>query len=193
MTKENLDEEIIITTVASLANEVGLEELSLKMVADALEIKSPSLYNYFTNLENIKERLMLYGWRQVEDLMINAATGVSGYDALRAMCYAFYDYTTTNPGVFTAMLWYNKYDSVEYNIVTKRLFRTLFKIMRSLNLDDEIIHHTIRTFRSFLEGYVLLVNNRAFGSPLQVRRSFDISLEIILRGINTLESDIKYE
>ena len=59
--------------------------------------------------------------------------------------------------------------------------------MRPLNISDENINHIIRTLRSFLEGFVLLVNNDAFGNPVEIKKSFDLSLEIIINGIKSLE------
>ena len=187
MSKNNISDELIIETSAKLSNKVGLENLSLKMIATELNIKSPSLYNHISSLDNIKERLMIYGWKQIENKMIDSAVGVSGYEALENMCYAFYDYATSHQGVFTAMLWYNKYETQEKKNTTTRLFDMLFKIMNSLNISDDNINHTIRTLRGFLEGFVLLVNNNAFGNPISIKESFDLSLEIIINGIKSLE------
>lgn len=187
MSKNNISDELIIETSARLSNKVGLDNLSLKMVAEELNIKSPSLYNHISSLDEIKMQLMIYGWRQIEEKMLDSAVGVAGYDALRNMCYAFYDYATNNKGVFTAMLWYNKYENVEKENATTKLFNMIFKIMKTLNISDDNINHTIRTFRSFLEGFSLLVNNNAFGNPISIKESFDLSLDIIITGIKSLE------
>ncbi len=65
--------------------------------------------------------------------MLDSAIGVVGYDALKNMCYTFYDYATNNKGVFTAMLWYNKYESVGKENATTKLFNMIFKVMKTLN------------------------------------------------------------
>ena len=187
MSKNNISDRLIIETSAVLANKWGLDNLSLKSIADELNIKSPSLYNHIDSLEDIKERLMVYGWKQIETEMIDSAIGTTGYEALKNMCYAFYAYATNNKGVFTAMLWYNKYETEEKKNITLRLFNMLFKVMKSLNISDDNIKHTIRTLRSFLEGFSLLVNNHAFGNPISIKESFDLSLEIIISGIKSLE------
>ncbi len=54
---------------------------------------------------------MIYGWKQMEEKIIDFAVGVAEYEALKNMCYAFYDYSTNNKGIFTAMFWYNKYEN----------------------------------------------------------------------------------
>lgn len=187
MSKNNISDELIIKTSAQLSNKVGLDNLSLKIIAEELNIKSPSLYNYITGLDEIKSRLMIYGWKQLEEKIIDSAVGISGYEALKNMCYAFYDYSINNKGIFTAMLWYNRYENVEKENATTRLFNVLFKVMKSLDISDDNINHIVRTLRSFLEGFSLLVNNNAFGNPISIKESFDLSLEIIMNGIKSLE------
>lgn len=187
MSKNSISDELIIETSANIANEIGLDNLSLKIIAEKLNIKSPSLYNHISSLDEVKQRLMIYGWEQMEEKILESAVGVTGYNALKNMCKAFYDYTTNNKGVFTAMLWYNKYASDRLETATNRLFKVIFKVMQPLNITDENINHIIRTLRSFLEGFSLLVNNNAFGNPVSIEESFDLSLEIIMNGIKSLE------
>ena len=191
MTKGNISKQLIIETSAKLANKIGLENLSMKMIAEELNIKSPSLYNHFSSLKDIKKSLMLYGWKQLEDKMIDSAVGVSGYEALKNMCYASYDYAINNKGVFEAMLWYNKYDDEDTIKVTKRLYELIFKVTKNLNISEKNTRHIIRTIRSFLEGFVLLINNNGFGNPISVEESFDVSLKIIINGIKSLENEKK--
>lgn len=187
MAKQKISTEIIIKASAEQANQFGLENLSLKSLAETLNIKSPSLYNHISSLEELKSLLMIYGWTQMEKQMVDSVIGVSGYEALKNMCEAFYHYATTNKGVFDAMLWYNKYDSEEKNNATSKLFQIVFKILKPLHISEANINHILRTLISFLEGYSLLVNNQAFGNPISIKESFDVSLNIIINGIKSLE------
>ena len=76
MSKNNISDELIITTSARLSNEVGLNNLSLKMIAEELNIKSPSLYNHISSLDDIKEKLMIYGWKELGEIATESAVGV---------------------------------------------------------------------------------------------------------------------
>ena len=187
MARAGLDKEIIVSRAAWLANEIELENITLKMIAKEYGVQTPSLYNHIKSLEDLKKNLMIYGWKQLEQQILRSVAGVSGYEALRAMCYAFYEYATTNPGIFNAMLWYNKFQDEETVGVTEELFTVLFKIMGSLQISQENANHLIRTFRSFLEGFSLLVNNQAFGNPISIKESFELSVEVLMAGIKTLE------
>ena len=187
MARTGLDTNGIISRAAQMVNEVGLENITLKMLADDLGIKSPSLYNHIGGLEDLKMQLMIYGWKQMEQRIVQAVVGVSGYDAIKAGCYAFYEYATENPGIFNAMLWYNKFLNTETMEATSGLFSVLFKVTSSLNISEENCNHIIRTLRGFLEGFSLLVNNEAFGNPISIAESFELSLNVLIEGIKTLE------
>lgn len=187
MARAGLDKNIVIEKAAQLANELGFENISLKLLADRLKVQPPSLYNHIKGLDDLQNELMLYGWRHMEEKMIEAAVGVSGYAAWEAVCRAFYKYATCNPGVFSAMLWYNKYQGEEALKATERLFSVCFKIASSLNISEENCGHLIRTFRAFLEGFSLLVNHQAFGDPSSVEESFELSLKVLTAGMKTLE------
>lgn len=66
----------------------------------------------------------------------------------------------------------------------------IYKTFTTLNISKENCDHLIRTFRSFLEGFALLVNNKAFGNPVSIEKSFDISLQVLITGIKTLKNKV---
>lgn len=51
MARAGLDKNIIVRKTAQIANEIGVENVTLKMLADNLNIRTPSLYNHIKNLE----------------------------------------------------------------------------------------------------------------------------------------------
>ena len=187
MARMGLDKSIVISRAAQLANDVGLENVTLKALANDLNIQPPSLYNHIGGLDDLKKELMIYGWLQMEDQILEAVAGISGYDAIEVICRTFVKYATANPGVFNAMLWYNKFENDETNNATKKLFSVVFKVFSSLNISQEDSDHLMRTFRSFLEGFALLVNHNAFGNPVSINDSFELSLKVLMAGMKTLE------
>lgn len=187
MARTGLNEDVIVRKALNMANTIGFDKITLKTIADELNIQTPSLYNHIKSIDDLKKQMMLYGWSQLEKDVINSAENKNGYDALRSMCYAFYNFAVNNPGAFNAMLWYNKFDDSEAMTATDKLFSIFFRITDSLNISRKNANHLIRTFRSFLEGFSLLVNNNAFGNPLSIKESFDLSLDILIAGMQSLE------
>lgn len=187
MARAGLDKETVIRKAAELANEIGNDKITMKLLADNLNVQPPSLYNHIKGFEELQREIMLFGWRQMDQAMTHAAVCVSGYEALEAICHAFYQYATENPGVFNAMLWYNKFQSEEAQDATEGMFSMIYRVFSTLNISKENSDHLIRTYRGFLEGFALLVNNRAFGNPISIEESFEISLRVIIAGTRMLE------
>lgn len=183
MARAGLNKEKIIEFAAGRVNEVGIGNIRLRGLAAELGVQPASLYSHVKNFDELKIGIMNYGWKQLEYRMIQDMAGVSGYDAIRVMCRTFYEYAVQNPGIFEIMLWYNKYVSEENNRATEELFDVLYRIFESVNIAREDAEHIIRTFRSFLQGFVMLVNNHSFGNPASVEKSFELSVDILLEGI----------
>ena len=187
MARAGLDKETVIRKAAELANEIGYDKITLKLLAEHLNVQPPSLYNHIKGIEELQKEIMLFGWRQMDQAMTDAAVCVSGYDALEAICRAFYKYATENPGVFNAMLWYNKFENEETRKATKEMFSIINKASTTLNISKKNSEHLIRTYRGFLEGFALLVNSHMFGNPVSIEESFEISLRVLIAGTKAPE------
>ena len=185
--RAGLDKKSIVKAAAELANEIGYDNISLKILAEHLGVRSPSLYNHISGLDELRHELMLYGWRCISSEIISAVNGLAGYDAICEMCRAFYRFASNNKGIFNAMLWYNKYADEETLEATKLLFSIMYSLFTQINIPRWKAEHIIRTFRSFLEGFSLLVNNDSFGHSASIDESFDISLDILIAGMKAQE------
>lgn len=191
MPKAGLYKETVLKAAARLADEKGLDALSMKILAGELDVQPPSLYNHIGSLNELKMELMLYGWRELEQRLLRSAVGVGGWEAFREMCREFYRFAVENRGVFNAMLWYNKYSDSDSMSATGELFTYFYRTMAGLNISRELSEHLMRTIRGFLEGFALLVNNGAFGHSASIDESFELSLEVLIAGMKTLEGHEK--
>ena len=64
--KAGLDKKTIIEAAANIADKEGIANVTLKVLANELEVKSPSLYKHFSGgLDELNKELMLYGWRSL--------------------------------------------------------------------------------------------------------------------------------
>ena len=104
MARMGLDKNAVICRAAQLANDVGLENITLKALANDLNIQPPSLHYHIGGLDSLKNELMIYGWLQMEDQILEAVAGISGHDAIEVICRTFVKYATANPCVFNEML-----------------------------------------------------------------------------------------
>lgn len=186
--KIGLDKTKIIKTAARLADEKGISNISLKVLATELGIKSPSLYKHFNGgLDELNKELMLYGWRSLECDITKAAIGKAKDDAIKAMCYAYRNFVTEHKGLFEAMQWYNMYQSKEHLQATEGTVTILFQVLEAYGLTDEQKVHIVRLLRGFLQGFLSIECRGGYGNPTPLDDTFDFALNTILRGISDFQ------
>ncbi|MGM9548867.1 MAG: TetR/AcrR family transcriptional regulator [Faecousia sp.] len=186
--KAGLDKEIIIEAAADMADEKGIANVTLKVLATELGIKSPSLYKHFSGgLDELNKELMLYGWRSLESEITRAAIGKAKDDAITAICYTYRNFVTEHKGLFEAMQWYNMYQSEEHLQATQGTVSILFQVLEAYGLTGEQKVHIVRILRGFLQGFAAIENHGGYGNPTPLNDTFDFALRTILNGIRDLQ------
>lgn len=188
--KSGLDKNTIIAAAANIADEKGIANVTLKVLASELGIKSPSLYKHFSGgLDELNKELMLYGWRSLEGEITKAAIGKAKDDAITAICYAYRNFVSRHKGLFEAMQWYNMYQSKEHLQATQGTIVVLFQVLEAYGLTEEQKVHCVRMLRSFLQGFSAIESHGGFGNPAPLNDTFDFALKTVLNGIRDLQGE----
>ncbi|MGL4368807.1 MAG: TetR/AcrR family transcriptional regulator, partial [Spirochaetota bacterium] len=100
-----ITEKQIIQTASEIADRDGLSGVSLKAVAEALRIRTPSLYNHIDSLEGLLRGVAHCGMREMNYLMTQAAVGNSGDAAIKSVGVAYLSFMIAHPGVYETIQW----------------------------------------------------------------------------------------
>src|SRR5690606_31675869 len=76
-----LDLPAVLRAAAELADQRGIDSVTLASLSRKLSIRPPSLYNHVDGLGDLRKKLAVYGLRQLHDALSRAAVGRSGDDA----------------------------------------------------------------------------------------------------------------
>lgn len=186
--KAGLDKTTIIKAAANMADKKGIANISLKVLATELGVKSPSLYKHFNGgLDELNKELMLYGWRFLDREITEAAIGKARDEAIVAICYAYRNFATEHKGLFEAMRWYNMYQSEEHLQATQGMVSIFFQVLDAYDLNEGQKVHIVRMFRGFLQGFSSIESHGGYGNPISINESFDFALKTLVNGIHDLQ------
>lgn len=186
--KAGLDKNIIIEAAANMADEKGIANVTMKVLATELGVKSPSLYKHFSGgLDELNKELMLYGWRSLESEITRVAIGKAKDDAIIAICYVYRKFVREHKGLFEAMQWYNMYQSEEHLQATQGTVFIMFQVLDAYGLTEEQKVHCVRMLRGFLQGFSAIESHGGYGNPTPLDDTFDFALKTILNGIRELQ------
>jgi AcrR family transcriptional regulator len=94
MPRVGLTHERVVAEAAVVADEVGLESLTLAAVAKRVGVAIPSLYKHIDGLDALRRDLAVLGVRELTAAASAAAVGRAGRDALHAIAGAHRDYAS---------------------------------------------------------------------------------------------------
>lgn len=187
-TKKKLDAQTILTAAADLAEEKGLENVSLLQVAEKLGVKSPSLYNHLDGMQELSAGIAKLALSRLEEAVRNAAVGRSKEDALTAVALAYRKFAKENPELYKAILRFPDCRDQSVQEAGHAVVRILYQIMEPYCFSKEETLHFTRGFRSALHGFVSLEAAGFFQSgEANVDESYKQLISRLIPTLNTME------
>jgi AcrR family transcriptional regulator len=186
MPRAGLDASAVTEAAAALADELGLPQLSMSIVAERLGVKAPSLYKHVGGLPDLTRRVAILAATELGDELRDAMQGRAGRDALAAAAQAVRRYVKQHPGRYAATI--DVREAANDELLNAALERTLVSFaaaLRGYDLRpaDEI--HALRMLRSILHGFATIEATGGFQFATDVDASFDWMVDFIDRGLRT--------
>lgn len=186
VSKTRVDLTRVLAVATILADRDGLDQLSMRELASALGIQTPSLYTHVTSLKTLHRLLALKGLRALDERITRAALGRSTDDAVRALARAHRQFAHECPGLYMATQPTPPSDDDEWNEVRERIMETILVALEGYHFSEDEAIHIVRGLRSFVHGYVLMEMSNAFKRQMVDRdESFERVLSIFIVGMKS--------
>ncbi|MGR6917553.1 TetR/AcrR family transcriptional regulator [[Actinomadura] parvosata] len=158
MARMGLTAERVTLAGAELADEVGLEHVTMSAVARRLGVKDASLYAHVRNLDDLRGRIALLAADEKTVRIAEATAGRAGRDALVAYANAWRAYAHEHPGRYTATQTPMEIDPELVAEATgpRRAIELTYRMLRAYELDEPDLTDAVRLLRSTLHGFVSL-------------------------------------
>ncbi len=181
--KIGLELSFIIEAAAELADQQGIQEVTLANLAKKLGIRSPSLYNHFDGLPGLRKRLAIYGLNMLYEAMADAEIGVSGTEAVLAVSQAYIDFARRHPGIYEATLLAPNPEDMDVQQAGAKIVDLSVRILQAYHLEGERALHAVRGLRSILHGFSALEQKGGFKMSLDLNESLMIIIKAFLAGM----------
>jgi len=167
-----LDRRTLVGEAAALADERGLDFVTLANLAERLNVRAPSLYNHVASAEELQNQLTLFALQALHDDIARAAIGTNGADGVLAIANAHRTFAEDRPGMYEATLRVPRPDDVALQQISGDVLDIVRAILVPFELSEDMQIHAIRGFRSIVYGFVSLETRHGFGLPQSIDGSF---------------------
>jgi AcrR family transcriptional regulator len=172
----------VVLSAASLADEQGLDAVTLGALALRLGVRTPSLYNHIAGLSGLRCELALLGIRELSRRLARAALGTSGDDAVRSIALAYRAFAREHPGLYAASLRPDVRDP-EQQEAGREVVDIALAVLAPYGLRGDAAIHAVRGLRSALHGFASLEAAGAFDLPLDRDQSFEYLICLFISGL----------
>ena len=169
---------------ARLADEIGIDELSMGLLAERLGVKTPSLYKHVDSLADLNHRIALLAMVELGDAVRDATQGRAGPDALAAAAQTMRAYVNQHPGRYAAGNAARPTGPDDPLVAASaRLLASLSAVLRGYRLEPGQEIHALRMLRSMLHGFATLEVAGGFRFDTDVDDSFAWMVNLLDRGL----------
>ncbi len=173
---------------AALANRHGFDGVSMNDLADALQVRTPSLYSHVTGIDEVKRLISLRCLAELEQGAARATIGKSGPDAIRALLSGYRNFARRNPGAYAAILLKVPAEDTEWRAAMDRLKETCMAALQGYGLQGAEVVHALRGMRSVAHGFASLEAAGALKHSVSPDDSYAWLVETFLAGLESMAS-----
>ncbi|GAQ18157.1 transcriptional regulator [Oceanobacillus picturae] len=181
--RPGLNKQKLVEAAIELANQGGMEAVTMHALAKKLEVRPPSLYNHIKSLEDLRQQLASVAIFELYNDMEKVAQGKEALEAISAISKAYIAFAHKQPGLYEATLIKSDSSILAVKETGDKIVQLFKKVLAVYHLDEkETIHH-IRGLRSILHGFATLEQKSGFGIPININESLEYVLHTYFNGI----------
>ncbi len=173
MPRVGLDPAVVVAAAATLADEVGLTNVSMSALAERLGVRAPSLYKHVDGQADLQRRVAVLALTELGGALRDALQGRSGKDALAAAAATIRRYAVAHPGRYAATVRIDADEPDEQLVAAgARVLDSLSAVLSGYPVAPEDTVHALRMLRSLFHGFAVLEAAGGFQLDTDVDASF---------------------
>ncbi|TDC85571.1 TetR/AcrR family transcriptional regulator [Actinomadura sp. 7K507] len=174
----------MVAAGAALADEVGLANLTMGLLAERLGVRTPSLYKHVGGQADLNRRIAVLALNEAAGAVGDAVQGRAGRDALEAAARAFRAFVVEHPGRYAATIGVEPSGPDDpLTIASRRLLDAFTAVLRGYEIEESEVDHSLRMLRSLCHGFATLQAADGFRWSADIDESFEWLIGFVDRGL----------
>lgn len=189
MAKKGLNREMIIDTALRLVEERGPLGLSMRELAEALNVKAASLYNHISGMDDLMGQVGLRATEMRTKAQLEAIEGKTRAEALFALADAYHAFAMAHENLDRVIMGLQRNLSPVLPQAGELTMKPILQVLDSYALSDDAKIHWQRVLRATMHGFCVHQHMGGFShSDLPVQDSYHLAIRAIHEGMVQAES-----
>lgn len=184
MARAGLAPAAVVAAAADLADEVGLSNVTMGLLAGRLGVRAPSLYKHVESQADLHRRIAVLALTELGDALRDGLQGRAGKDALAAAAWTMRGYVVGHPGRYAATVRLDTEGPDDpLAAAGARVLDSLGAVLAGYDVEERDAIHAMRMLRSLMHGFAVLEAAGGFQMEADVDESFTWIVDFLDRGL----------
>lgn len=154
MRGKGLTMSVIAEAAVSLVVEKGYNRFTVRDLADRLECKAASLYNYIESFDDVNREVGKLAAKKMNDALEAVSAGKEGDEAIEALAHEYRRFAKNNFELYQAIMGLPALDQDDSLRVGRESLRVMRKAVHQYRISEEDAVNFSRCLRGALHGFV---------------------------------------
>lgn len=188
MAKKGLSRDLIIDTALRLVEERGPLGLSMRELAEALDVKAASLYNHISGMDDLMGQVGLRATEMRTRAQLEAISGKTRGEALFALADTYHAFAMAHESLDKVIMGLQRNLSPVLPQAGELTMKPILQVLDGYALSDDAKIHWQRVLRATMHGFCVHEHMGGFShSPLPVSDSYHMAIRCIAEGLEKAE------
>jgi AcrR family transcriptional regulator len=182
--RAGLDPAAVVAAGAGLADEIGLANVTMGLLAERLGVRAPSLYKHVSSQADLNRRIAVLALTELGDALREALQGRAGRDALAAAARTIRAFVIEHPGRYSATMPLNATGPGDpVAVAGTRVLDSLAAVLTGYPLDPADTVHALRLLRSLFIGFAAIESAGGFGLAEDPADTYEQVIDMYLASL----------
>lgn len=180
----SLNTEIILDLIESVFSKLFLKDLTLAMISKELDIRPPSLYSHFKNLDDLKDQLTARALIKMKEHLEHDLSKNFKKNRLKTFMFSYRDFALENPLLFDSAQFGVRSDNSSLMELASEIVKISLEILNEKGITGEKAIHQIRILRSLLNGFIMIEKQQGFQRSERLDKTFLELIKFTEKGLS---------
>jgi len=185
LAKKGISKEIIVAKAIEIIERNKSPAISMRELAEELEIKTPSLYNHVKSMGGLFIEVSRYAAEALKQAQLDAVRGKQRDDALFALATAYRGFAKAHMGLYKVTVLLSSLPADILAQTSEAIAAPIFLVLSQYGLGEEQTIHWQRILRSIIHGFLSQEEAGFFQHyPVSVEISYQTAIRCFLSGLH---------
>lgn len=185
MAQRGINRDVILAKAVEMIEQRGTPAISMRELAEELEIKTPSLYNHVKGVNELLIDASRCAVSQLRQVQLAAIEGKNRDEALSALADAYRGFAKEHAGLYKMTVALRDLPGDVSAQMAAAIAEPIFLVLSRYDLSEEQAVHWQRILRSIIHGFLTQEEAGFFQHyPVSAEASYQVAIRCFLNGLH---------